>query len=296
VEWLVSHLIGLQVAIHEAMEQQTISITKAGIQATLNARTSILAAANPAGGRYDKSKPLKVRCSITQLWITVPLNTTCLTVFFFQYNVALPPAILSRFDLVYVMIDDPDDQTDYHIAHHIVRVHQKREAALAPAFSTAELKRYIAYAKTLKPKVNISFRWSASINEDNFCLVHLSYYLALLMQLTSDSRKLLVESYVALRRGDTNPGSRVAYRMTVRQLEALIRLSEAIARCHLENQVSFSGLLSIFIDFIFSFWSKEALVSGTTSPCSSSSKTAENFHYKVRFLFHAYLLHFLFGT
>ncbi|KAI4332106.1 hypothetical protein L6164_017042 [Bauhinia variegata] len=171
-----------QVAIHEAMEQQTISITKAGIQATLNARTSILAAANPTGGRYDKSKPLK-------------------------YNVALPPAILSRFDLVYVMIDDPDDQTDYHIAHHIVRVHQKREDALTPAFTTAELKRYIAYAKTLKPK------------------------------LTSEARKLLVDSYVALRRGDTNPGSRVAYRMTVRQLEALIRLSEAIARSYLENQV-----------------------------------------------------------
>ncbi|KAL1359186.1 hypothetical protein HN51_004469 [Arachis hypogaea] len=171
-----------QVAIHEAMEQQTISITKAGIQATLNARTSILAAANPAGGRYDKSKPLK-------------------------YNVALPPAILSRFDLVYVMIDDPDDQTDYHIAHHIVRVHQKREEALTPTFTTAQLKRYIAYAKTLKPK------------------------------LTAEAKKILVDSYVALRRGDTNPGSRVAYRMTVRQLEALIRLSEAIARCHLENQV-----------------------------------------------------------
>lgn len=171
-----------QVAIHEAMEQQTISITKAGIQATLNARTSILAAANPTGGRYDKSKPLK-------------------------YNVALPPAILSRFDLVYVMIDDPDDQIDYHIAHHIVRVHQKHEEALAPAFTTAQLKRYFAYAKTLKPK------------------------------LSSEARKLLVDSYVALRRGDTTPGSRVAYRMTVRQLEALIRLSEAIARSHLETQV-----------------------------------------------------------
>eukprot|EP00268_Persea_americana_P052479 TRINITY_DN5877_c0_g1_i1.p1 TRINITY_DN5877_c0_g1~~TRINITY_DN5877_c0_g1_i1.p1 ORF type:complete len:831 (-),score=179.28 TRINITY_DN5877_c0_g1_i1:344-2836(-) len=171
-----------QVAIHEAMEQQTISITKAGIQATLNARTSILAAANPTGGRYDKSKPLK-------------------------YNVALPPAILSRFDLVYVMIDEPDDQTDYHIAHHIVRVHQKREEALSPAFTTAQLKRYIAYAKTLKPKLG------------------------------SEARKVLVDSYVALRRGDTTPGSRVAYRMTVRQLEALIRLSEAIARSHLEVQV-----------------------------------------------------------
>ncbi|ONI11688.1 hypothetical protein PRUPE_4G121000 [Prunus persica] len=171
-----------QVAIHEAMEQQTISITKAGIQATLNARTSILAAANPTGGRYDRSKPLK-------------------------YNVALPPPILSRFDLVYVMIDDPDDETDYHIAHHIVRVHQKREEALTPEFSTAQLKRYIVYAKTLKPKLD------------------------------SDARKLLVDSYVALRRGDTAPGSRVAYRMTVRQLEALIRLSEAIARCHLDTQV-----------------------------------------------------------
>ncbi|KAI8524800.1 hypothetical protein RHMOL_Rhmol13G0177800 [Rhododendron molle] len=171
-----------QVAIHEAMEQQTISITKAGIQATLNARTSILAAANPTGGRYDKSKPLK-------------------------YNVALPPAILSRFDLVYVMIDDPDDQTDYHIAHHIVRVHQKREDALAPEFTTAQLKRYIAYAKTLKPKLH------------------------------PEARKLLVDSYVALRRGDTTPGSRVAYRMTVRQLEALIRLSEAIARSYLDVQV-----------------------------------------------------------
>lgn len=171
-----------QVAIHEAMEQQTISITKAGIQATLNARTSILAAANPTGGRYDKTKPLK-------------------------YNVALPPAILSRFDLVYVMIDDPDDQTDYNIAHHIVRVHQKRENPVDPPFSTAQVKRYIMYAKTLKPK------------------------------LSAEARELLVDSYVALRRDDTSPGSRVAYRMTVRQLEALIRLSEAIARCHLDVQV-----------------------------------------------------------
>lgn len=58
-----------------------------------------------------------------------------------------------------------------------------------------------------------------------------------IVQLTSEAQKVLVDSYVALRRGDTVPGSRVAYRMTVRQLEALIRLSEAIARSHLDIQV-----------------------------------------------------------
>ncbi|CAH1446035.1 unnamed protein product [Lactuca virosa] len=93
-------------------------------------------------------------------------------------------AILSRFDLVYVMIDDPDDTTDFHIASHIVRVHQKRENAVALPSPTAQLKRYIQVAKSKKPKLSV------------------------------EARKVLVDSYVALRRGDTAPGSRVAYRMT----------------------------------------------------------------------------------
>ncbi|GFH23823.1 DNA helicase, partial [Haematococcus lacustris] len=102
-----------QVAIHEAMEQQTISITKAGIQATLNARASILAAANPVGGRYDKAKPLK-------------------------FNVALPPAILSRFDLMHVMIDETSEGTDNRIAQHIIRLHRFQAAAFAGVPYTTE--------------------------------------------------------------------------------------------------------------------------------------------------------------
>jgi DNA replication licensing factor MCM6 len=84
-----------QVAIHEAMEQQTISITKAGIQATLNARTSILAAANPVFGRYDKSKTLKA-------------------------NIAISAAIMSRFDLFFIILDECEKSSDEKIARHIV--------------------------------------------------------------------------------------------------------------------------------------------------------------------------------
>jgi DNA replicative helicase MCM subunit Mcm2 (Cdc46/Mcm family) len=84
-----------QVAIHEAMEQQTISITKAGIQATLNARTSILAAANPVFGRYDKTKTLKA-------------------------NIAISAAIMSRFDLFFIILDECEKTSDEKIAHHIV--------------------------------------------------------------------------------------------------------------------------------------------------------------------------------
>lgn len=171
-----------QVAIHEAMEQQTISIAKAGIQATLNARTSILAAANPNGGRYDRSKKLR-------------------------HNLSLPPAILSRFDLVHVMIDEPDEFHDYTLARHIVSLHQKRESAVNVDFTLQQLQRYIRYARTIKPKM------------------------------TPEAQKEIVEAYVRLRRGDSQPGTQTAYRITVRQLEAIVRLSEALARLHCRAEV-----------------------------------------------------------
>ena len=118
-----------QVAIHEAMEQQTISIAKAGIQATLNARTSILAAANPIGGRYNRKMSLRA-------------------------NVAMSAPIMSRFDLFFVVLDECNESVDLHIAQHIVNVHRFRDAAIAPEFSTEALQRYIRYARTFNPKVS----------------------------------------------------------------------------------------------------------------------------------------------
>jgi DNA replication licensing factor MCM6 len=171
-----------QVAIHEAMEQQTISITKAGIQATLNARSSILAAANPVGGRYDRSKTLKA-------------------------NVALSAPILSRFDLFFVVLDECDDLADYNIARHILDVHCRKETAFTAPYTKGQLQRYIRFAKTLNPKI------------------------------TAESQEVLVDCYRKLRQGDCLGVSRTAYRITVRQLESMVRLSEALARLHCDDEV-----------------------------------------------------------
>jgi DNA replication licensing factor MCM6 len=120
-----------QVAIHEAMEQQTISIAKAGIQATLNARTSILAAANPVGGRYNRKLSLRA-------------------------NVAMSAPIMSRFDLFFVVLDECNPEVDLKLAQHIVNVHRYQNVAINPEFSTDELQRYIRYARTYNPKVSSS--------------------------------------------------------------------------------------------------------------------------------------------
>ncbi|XP_063629907.1 DNA replication licensing factor Mcm6 [Cydia splendana] len=115
-----------QVAIHEAMEQQTISIAKAGVRATLNARTSILAAANPVGGRYDRAKSL-------------------------QQNVQLSAPIMSRFDLFFILIDETSEMVDYAIARKIVDLHCNKEESYDCVYSREDLLRYIAFARSFKP-------------------------------------------------------------------------------------------------------------------------------------------------
>ncbi|KAK8231777.1 MCM2/3/5 family-domain-containing protein [Phyllosticta capitalensis] len=173
-----------QVAIHEAMEQQTISIAKAGIQATLNARTSILAAANPVGGRYNRKTTLRA-------------------------NVNMSAPIMSRFDLFFVVLDECEESVDRHLAEHIVNIHRLRDDAVEPEFSTAQLQRYIRFARTFKP------------------------------EFTPEAKQCLVEKYKELRADDAQGGvGRNSYRITVRQLESMIRLSEAIAKATCVNEVT----------------------------------------------------------
>ena len=115
-----------RVAIHEAMEQQTVSIAKGGIVATLNARTSILAAANPALGRYD------------------PYRTVA-------ENISLPVTILSRFDLIFVLRDVPEKELDTKMSEHILDLHKTGVAPVEPPIPPDLLRKYTSYAKNIKP-------------------------------------------------------------------------------------------------------------------------------------------------
>lgn len=111
-------------AIHEAMEQNTISIAKAGIVATLNARTGVLAAANPKNGRYEDRRP-------------------------FRENINLSEPILSRFDIIFILRDIADEKSDADKADHILSLHLNHSTATTdtPPISIATLRKYIAYAK-----------------------------------------------------------------------------------------------------------------------------------------------------
>ncbi len=115
--------------LHEVMEQQTVSVAKGGIVATLNARTSILAAANPTLGRYDPYKNL-------------------------YENVNLPIPLLNRFDLIYVVRDVPDKEGDEKLAEHILELRRKSSYAVAPPVDFNLLRKYIEYTKRVNPTLS----------------------------------------------------------------------------------------------------------------------------------------------
>jgi replicative DNA helicase Mcm len=169
-----------RVAIHEAMEQHTVSVAKGGIVATLNARTAILAAANPTLGRYEPHRTV-------------------------AENISLPVTILSRFDLIFVLRDVPNKESDSKMSMHILELHRKGSSPVEPPISAELLRKYISYAKSFKPVLSL------------------------------DALKRLNDFYLAMRSASEAEGSPVA--ITARQLESLVRTAEARARAALKKEV-----------------------------------------------------------
>jgi len=170
-------------AIHPAMEQQVVSIAKGGIVATLNARTSILAAANPTLGRYN------------------PYQTIA-------QNMNLPVTILSRFDLIFVLRDLPEPEKDTKMAEHILNLHRAAGTPVKAPFSTEFFRKYVSYAKTINPVM------------------------------TDEVFESFRDFYVKMRSASIEGGEASAISITARQLESLVRLSEARARVHLREEVT----------------------------------------------------------
>lgn len=170
-----------RVAIHEAMEQHTVSVAKGGIVATLNARTAVLAAANPSLGRYEPNRTV-------------------------AENISLPVTILSRFDLIFVLRDVPNKESDSRMSEHILQIHRQGISPVESQINSELLRKYISYAKGVHPA------------------------------LSNEALKRLKEFYLAMRNASETEGSPVA--ITARQLESLVRVAEARARVALRKEVT----------------------------------------------------------
>lgn len=167
--------------LHEAMEQQTVSIAKAGIICSLNARASILASANPKESRYNP------RMSVVD-------------------NIQLPPTLLSRFDLIYLILDQPNADSDRLLAKHLVGLYNEEVVVTDPPMEQALLRDYISYAR------------------EN---IH---------PIISDlAARELINGYLDMRRIGGNSKTISA---TPRQLESLIRLSESLAKMRFSEVVT----------------------------------------------------------
>ncbi|OLN87941.1 DNA replication licensing factor mcm7 [Colletotrichum chlorophyti] len=176
-------------AIHEVMEQQTISISKAGISTTLNARTSILAAANPIYGRYNpRISPVE--------------------------NINLPAALLSRFDILFLLLDIPNRESDAQLAKHVTYVHMhQRHPDIgndSVVFSPHEVRSYVAQARTYRPTV------PQAVTE------------------------YLTKTYVRMREQQKRAEKRGQQftHTTPRTLLGIVRLSQALARLRFSDEVT----------------------------------------------------------
>lgn len=196
-------------SMHEAMEQQTISVAKAGITATLRSRCSLLGAANPKFGRFSASELV-------------------------ADQIDLPPTLLSRFDLIFPLTDKPNAAEDAKIADHILKSHhvgetkERFEATSEEERTGSELNDYENMVESMKPKVNPELlrKYVFVAKKHKFPIM------------TEEAMARLKEYYLEVRRLGENSES-TAVPITARQLEGFVRVAEASARARMSEEVNF---------------------------------------------------------
>ncbi len=188
-------------ALHEAMEQQTISVAKAGINAVLKARCALLGAANPKYGRFDRYAPI-------------------------AEQINLSPTLMSRFDLIFVLTDDPDEKRDVELAKHILKTHRLGEKLEKMRNVSSEFTRQSIEEEILKV---------TPVVDPELLRKYIAYAKRTVFPiLTDEAERRITEFYVGMR-GRAKENSPVP--VTARQLEALIRLAEASARIRLSDRI-----------------------------------------------------------
>ncbi|EMR08884.1 hypothetical protein PNEG_02668 [Pneumocystis murina B123] len=220
-----------RIAIHEVMEQQTVTIAKAGIHTSLNARCSVIAAANPVYGQYDPHKDP-------------------------HRNIALPDSLLSRFDLLFVITDDIDEARDRSISEHVLRMHRYLAPGTEEGVPVAD-----KYGKNLSvgtgsglgadsliyEKMNQIFYNNSSNAEKSkkneilsisFLKKYIQYAKSRIKPvLTKKAADYIISTYSALRNDELGANQRKTSPITARTLETLIRLSTAHAKVRLSQKV-----------------------------------------------------------
>ncbi|ELZ47450.1 XRE family transcriptional regulator [Halorubrum californiense DSM 19288] len=200
---LVVHNSSDRSAMHEGLEQQKISVSKAGINATLKARCSLLGAANPKYGRFDQYEPI-------------------------GEQIDLEPALISRFDLIFTVTDSPDAEHDSRLAKHIIKTNYAGELntqreELASSEFTAE--QVAEVTEEVAPEIDSELLRKYIAHAKRSCFP----------TMTEEAKELIEEFYVDLRSKGADEDAPVP--VTARKLEAMVRLSEASARVRLSDTV-----------------------------------------------------------
>ena len=189
-------------SLHEAMESQKISVAKAGISATLQSRCSLAAAANPKLGRFNRNENI-------------------------YKQIDLPPALMSRFDLIFVLFDKPDAEHDRNITEHILKAHRRGQARMMKSDSVEGIER----DEILRETSSIS-----PIYDADFIRKYVSYAKRNCFPVMSeDAYRMIENDYLNIRR--LSYGDNESISITARQLEAYVRLAEASAKTRLSDVV-----------------------------------------------------------